>query len=136
MTKGERRQRLLAVLCALMVALQTILQVLDDIVVTTPPPSENDVARGKIVPLAMPTILAVRGAINQFIDGAGASPSSQQQEVLRQMLEEVPFRSRGPNIPRKTWRESSIFQAMHEWPDREWQKRFHLKRPVFQYLVQ
>ena len=129
MGKG-RRQRLFALLCALLIVLQAILQVLDGVVVTTPPPSQHDVARGKIVPLATPLIAALKGVIHQVLDHGPRSHASPEYWGA------IGQRERGPNIPRKTWRGSAIYQAIHEWPDLEWQKHFRLKREVFNYLVQ
>ena len=75
MGKGERQRCLFGVLCALLVVLQAVLQVLDGIVVTLPPASEQDVARGKIVPLETPTIVAMRSVIAQLLDDHGTSSS-------------------------------------------------------------
>ena len=50
-------------------------------------------------------------------------------------MRKVPFGTWGVDVPRKTWRESAIYQAMHEWPDLEWQKHFRLKRTVFHYYL-
>ena len=136
MGKGERQRCLFGVLCALLVVLQAVLQVLDGIVVTLPPASEQDVARGKIVPLETPTIVAMRSVIAQFLDDPTRMSSSQRMGIFHEVLIKVPFRPRAPDVPRKTWTQSAIYQAMHEWPDHEWQKHFRLKRPVFKYLAQ
>ncbi len=85
MGKGERQRCLFVVLCALLVVLQAVLQVLDGIVITLPPTSEQDVARGKIVPLETPTIVAIRSVIDQLLDNPGMS-SSQRMGIFHSFM--------------------------------------------------
>ena len=136
----ERRLQIFAVLSALVVVLQGVMHVLEGGLAATPrmPPTEQEVARGKIVPFAaypLHAVVAMRSRLDTVAASTSIWSSRRGQPIFEEVLK-VPFCHRGPDVPRKSWKDSSIYQAIHEWPDREWQKHFRLKRPVFNYLVQ
>jgi len=50
--------------------------------------------------------------------------------------ERVPLATRGSHVPRKGWKESPLAQAIMEWDDVEFRRRFRVSRGVFNMIVE
>ena len=93
--------------------------------------TEADAAIGKVQPYqlhAASSVVLEEGAIEAEIQGQPL-----ETELLKHTR--VTKENIAPPIPRKGWKDSPLHQALTEYDDKEFRKRFRLNRRIFNKLV-